>query len=147
MSDFPVKQMIGVRRYKAGYEVRHMLMDGVEMKSAFTFDGHYIGDSKDAYRLCKTRGIKPQLRTKDSGVCSIGFCEAEQKWYGWSHRAIYGFGIGDKVKEGDCCAISGWMDEYLVENPEADISLPVGFVAKNLEDAKRMAEAFAESVS
>lgn len=23
------------------------------------------------------------------------------KWYGWSHRAVYGFGIGDKVKKGD----------------------------------------------
>ena len=23
------------------------------------------------------------------------------KWYGWSHRAVYGFGIGDKIKEGD----------------------------------------------
>lgn len=26
---------------------------------------------------------------------AIGFSEKEQKWYGWSHRAIYGFGIGD----------------------------------------------------
>lgn len=23
------------------------------------------------------------------------------KWYGWSHRAVHGFGIGDKIKKGD----------------------------------------------
>ena len=66
----------------------------------------------------------------------IGFSEKEQKWYGWSHRAIYGFGIGDEVKEGDCCASAA-----------PGKALPVGFKAKTLNDAKKMAEAFAESVS
>jgi hypothetical protein len=28
---------------------------------------------------------------------AIGFSEKEQKWYGWSHRAIHGFGSGDKI--------------------------------------------------
>ena len=62
---------------------------------------------------------------------SIGFSEKEQKYYGWSHRAIYGFGIGDIVKEGDVIAES----------------FSVGFEAKNLDDSKRMAIAFAEGVS
>lgn len=31
----------------------------------------------------------------------LGFSEKEQKYYGWSHRAIYGFEIGHKVKMGD----------------------------------------------
>jgi len=48
-----------------------------------------------------------------------------------TYRAIYGFGIGDKVKEGDCCASE----------------LPIGFEAKTMKDAKKMAEAFSESVS
>ena len=26
---------------------------------------------------------------------------SDGKWYGWSHRAVWGFGIGDKVKKGD----------------------------------------------
>ncbi len=33
---------------------------------------------------------------------NIGFSEKEQKWYGWSHRAIYGFAIGSQVQKGDC---------------------------------------------
>ena len=55
--------------------------------------------------------------------------------------------IREVVKEGDCCASSGWTEEYLREHPEEDKSLPVGFKAKTLEDAKKMATAFAESVS
>jgi hypothetical protein len=34
-------------------------------------------------------------------IC-IGFNPIEQKWYGWSHRAIFGFGIGSECKKGDC---------------------------------------------
>ena len=146
-------ETLSVRKYKAGYEVRteYWSHNGDDektlMKAAYTPDGDYIGNSKDAYRLCVTRGIKPEKRTPDSNVCSIGFCEKEQKWYGWSHRAIFGFGIGDIVKEGDCAAESGWTEEYLAECPEEDLSLPVGFVAQNLDDAMKMAIAFAESVS
>ena len=66
---------------------------------------------------------------------------------GPSHRAIQGFAVGDAVKEGDLCASSGWTDEYLAEHPEADTSLPVGFVAHTLPDCQTMASAFAESVS
>jgi hypothetical protein len=77
-----------------------------------------------------------QKRTPESNVCSIGFSERDQKWYGWSHRAYAGFGIGDKVKKGSTCtsAMTGW-------------SLPEGFKAKTLHDAYRMAAAHAESVS
>ena len=64
----------------------------------------------------------------------------------WSHRAIFGFGIGDVVKMGDCCASPGFDEEYIAKHPEADQSLPVGFEAVTLEDAKRMAIAFADSV-
>ncbi len=57
-----------------------------------------------------------------------------------------GFGIGDVVKEGDCTNSSGWTEEYLIQHPECSLALPVGFEAKTLKDAKRMAIAFAESV-
>ncbi len=148
------RKLLGERKYKAGYVIRHELINGkpygcedFEMKSAYTPDGLYLGDSKMAYRLCNTRGIKPELNLEDHKTCSIGFCEREQKWYGWSHRAIYGFGIGDVVKEGDCAASSGLVDEWIRDHPEDDLSMPIGFVAKTLGDAKRIAVAFADSVS
>ncbi len=164
-----IKEVRAVRRYKAGYEVRIELIDGseyscddIEMRSAYTLDKHYyIGDPVRAYRLCKIRGIKPQPRPKEtypdefseynSGAgptCSIGFCEHEQKWYGWSHRAICGFGVGSVVDSADhVCATSGWIDEFLEKQPELDLRLPIGFEAKTLEDAKQMAVSFASAVS
>jgi hypothetical protein len=102
-----------------GYCIAEYVVDGrqyktidMKMKSAFTLDGSYIGNSKWAYRLWK-RGIKPEYRTEHSRTCSIGFCEAEQKWYGWSHRAIYGFGIGSTVKKGDCGYAPANREDYI----------------------------------
>ena len=154
-------KVLSVRRYKVGYEIRtesrSLGDDGGEViiKSAWTVpEEHYIGSSRQAHRLIVQRGIKPEpleptcpeANNGRGRTCSIGFCEREQKWYGWSHRAICGFGLDDVVKEGSCCASSGWTDEYLVGHPEEDLSLPVGFRAKTLEDCKRMAIAFADSV-
>lgn len=142
-----------VRRYKSGYEVREELWKtdkkdpGTVMRQAFTPTGDYIGDTKRAHRLCSVRGIKPEKANSEHCCCSIGFCEKDQKWYGWSHRALYGFGIGDVVEEGDLTASSGYTDEWIKEHPECDKSLPIGFEAKTLEDCKRMAIAFADSVS
>jgi len=126
------------------------------MTSIYTPEGHYVGDPKFAIPLIMQKGIKPelipdefcqQIEDKPTRCCSIGFCEKEQKWYGWSHRSMYGFGIGDEVKEGDATSSSGLTDECLAQHPEWYLSLPVGFKAKTLEDAKRMAIAFADSVS
>ena len=167
------KVILATRKYKAGYEVREELVqtnfeavpmsepitadmqdlidvitskEHVIVKSAYTLNGDYIGNNKNAHYLIVKRGIKPEKVNPTHNVCSIGFCEKEQKWYGWSHRAIFGFGVGSEVKEGDCCASSGYTEEYLAEHPEDDLSLPIGFAAKDLIDAKIMAIAFADSV-
>jgi hypothetical protein len=119
----------------------------ITMKSAYNEGGIYIGSSKDAHFLCTKKGIEPEKAHEGDSVCSIGFSEDDQKWYGWSHRAIHGFAVGDVVEEGDLCNSSGWTDEYLREHPEEDTALPVGFTARSPEDARRMAVAFAEAVS
>ena len=168
------KVVLATRHYKIGYVVKEELVqtnfeavpmsepvdadmwelidiitskEHIIVKSAYTPNGDYIGDSKWAHYLIAKHGIKPEKANPTHNVCSIGFCEKEQKWYGWSHRAIYGFGVGSKVEEGDCCASSGYTKEYLEEHPDDDLSLPVGFIAKDLIDAKRMSMAFASSVS
>jgi hypothetical protein len=74
---------------------------GTEWKAAYSLiDGSYIGSCKDA-EYFEEKGIMPQA-IPGNHVASIGFCKEEQKWYGWSHRAVFGFGIGSKVKKGDC---------------------------------------------
>ncbi|KKN11995.1 hypothetical protein LCGC14_1020880 [marine sediment metagenome] len=149
------RKTLKVRRYKVGYEVRTELVDGskygrddFEKRSAYTTTGDFIGDPKWAWRLFNRFGVTELEKTDaEHSVCSIGFNSDKQKWYGWSHRAMHGFGVGDEVKEGDVCAESGWIDEYLEAHPEEDKSLPVGFKAQSLDDAKSMAIAFAEGVS
>ena len=97
-----------------------MTLTPEELAFAYTPEGHYIGTHSWAETLAK-RGIIPELRNPTDGVCSIGFCEAEQKWYGWSHRAIYGFGIGSKVSKGDCA--------YVADTPEGLIDCHAEFFA------------------
>lgn len=113
--------------------------DSVELDAVYNAHGVYVGDKEAADELAK-RGILPEPRRATSAVCSIGFSQQEQKWYGWSHRAICGFAVGDIAKDGDCVCESGSCD------PASDVSVPVGFEAKTLDDAKRMAIAFADSV-
>ena len=167
------KVVLETRKYKAGYEVRtevneyHFTAEQlsgskdwetdvliaalnsegtVVIKSAYTSAGDYIGDKKMAHLLYTKKGIIPEKVHSSRNVCSIGFCKREQKWYGWSHRAIFGFGIGSVVEVDDCTNSSGYTEEYLEDHPDDDLSLPVGFTAKDLIDAKRMAIAFADSV-
>ena len=71
----------------------------------------------------KEHGIKREIQP------GVGFSEKEQKWYGWSHRAYHGFGIGDTAKE---CYPTGTKK---------------GNKCKTLEDCKKAAIAFANSVS
>jgi len=87
-----------------------------EVWSAYTHDGLYLGDEEMAELVLVKLGIKPELspNTDADGrnpCCSIGFREKDQKWYGWSHRAYNGFGIGSAVVIGDCAYMpSGWDD-------------------------------------
>jgi len=73
------------------------------MRSAYSKDGDYLGSPKYAYRLVHKFGVRHfEKVASDHGVCSIGFAPKLQEWYGWSHRAIYGFTIGSTCKKGDC---------------------------------------------
>lgn len=79
----------------------------------------------------RVRREKLGIESDSTSPHAIGFSKKEQKWFGWSHRAMFGFGVGHKVKAGDVIA-----DKF-----------SVGTTAKTLDDARRMAEAFAEAVS
>ncbi len=91
------------------------------MSVARSLDGTYIGTPDVAHMLCDKRGIMPEKARPGHGVCSIGFSAKDGKWYGWSHRAIYGFEIGSKVEKGDCA--------YTADNPEEMIDDYANFFA------------------
>lgn len=137
-----VIEVLGVKRYRAGYEVRRELVESpaedgepMEMRNAYNPRGEWIGEPKVAYLLVVKRGIAPEKSDPKHVVCSIGFCTNDGKWYGWSHRAIQGFGFGDMIFEED------FGDDNTPFRKHG--SKPI----VTFEDARKSAIAFAESVS
>lgn len=111
-------------------------------------DGSYIGEPDDAWAYLFNLGIETFYKAEPNDkVASIGFNPVEEKWYGWSHRALYGFGIGHITEEGNCETTSGYIEEYIKEHPEElDKLIPAGFKCETLNDCKKVAIAFANSV-
>jgi hypothetical protein len=110
------------RKHEAGFIEVVGIVDGSEFgcddyeaSHCENDDGHYIGDLETAEFICGSRGIKPELAKASDAVCSIGFCEREQKWFGWSHRAMFGFGVGSEVKRGDCAYVPIDMEDARLE--------------------------------
>lgn len=132
-------------RDKGFYIIRkeHWWMDGdedgkCEIEACYTKDENnaYIGDKKMAYYLTKKIGITKFEKTHSSHcVCSIGFIEKEQKYAGWSHRALCKFGIGDKIFEPNF----GDDNTLYIKHGKKTI--------KTLADAKLAAIRFAKYVS
>lgn len=78
-------------------------------------------------------GCYKDFASESTDVACFGFSETEQKWYGWSHRAFIGFGIGYVAKRGDVAVEYG--------------NIPDGFEAKTLDDAKECAITFASYIA
>lgn len=95
--------------------------------------GDWIGEKDRAEFLAK-HGIAAELADEDHDVCSIGWSEREQKYFGWSHRAIVGFGIGDMIFEED------------FEDDEVPFVMHGTKRIETKEDARRAALNFAEYV-
>ena len=92
-----------------------------------TPDGFFIGNEQVKSHLLNYLGLsllQPHLPYGPI-VCSIGFSEREQKWYGWSHRGARSIGIGDT---------------YETESFET-------ILVQSLEEAKEKAKELAESLS
>jgi hypothetical protein len=66
---------------------------------------------------------------------AIGFSKKENKWYGWSHRAVAGFGIGDMIFDEDY----GDDNTPFVKHGNKKI--------KNMQDARDAATAFARYIA
>jgi len=96
--------------------------DTMPTLSIMSKDGDYAGDASDMRKFFDKHGIAPELREEDANVCTIGWSEKKQKWFGWSHRATSSYGIGDKSFDGR-------------------------HEIQTLEQAKVSASAFAEDVS
>ena len=113
------------------------LIKKVSMPKFIIDESMSIFEGKDDSPLQKffnKHGIVPEKISPSSKVNQIGFSEKEQAWYGWSHRAIYGFKIGAKAGPGKV-----GYETLKQENGPLE--------AKTLDDCKKMAIAFAKEIS
>jgi hypothetical protein len=69
-------------------------------------------------------GIKGEKTNPSNSVTSFGKAEADGKWYGWSHRAIAGFGVGDVVKADTCGNTKG---EYTIKTDDQAKETAINF--------------------
>jgi len=82
-------------------------------------------DKKPKVHFKDWMGIKGQKRQSSHDAQSFGKAEADGKWYGWSHRAIYGFGIGDCVEPDTCGNSSG--KEYVIKTDDQARDTAIAF--------------------
>lgn len=93
------------------------------------FDDSYmahVGQEEDI-KFLADREITEQL------THGVGFSPKHGKWYGWSHRAIFGFCIGSTCKKGNC--------HYTADNPEEMIEDRANFfsdISKEVSESHRL---------
>ena len=84
------------------------------------FDDSYITmvGMEDNIKHLADLGITQEL------THGVGFSPKDGKWYGWSHRAIYGFEVGSTCKKGDCHYVASTPEELIDDHADffADIS-------------------------
>ena len=84
------------------------------------FDDSYITHvgMENQVKYLAEREITEQL------THGVGFSPKDKKWYGWSHRAIYGFNVGSECKKGMCHYTASTPEELIDDRAEfyADIS-------------------------
>ena len=101
-----------------------------------TIGGDYVC-SPDFVDWMIREDIRPEKREPQHHVCSVGFSPTQQRWFGWSHRAACGFGLGDRVFQEDapgCTDQTPFLQHGTV-------------VIETLDQARQAACNFAEYVS
>lgn len=147
LNDWASRVLAGIRRtLKLNYLI------GLK---CYTPDGYCIGRLEEAIfaysylGLTKVqsvqKGLSKQQAIESEQWCNVGFDPETQEWVGWGVAGLKRFGIGYKAAVNSPETFSGWTESYLKCHPHKDLSVPVGFQVKTLEDAKRCAIAFADS--
>ena len=87
------------------------------------FDGSYLTrvGMEDDISFMVELGITEEVQSsnKDFSVAQIGYSPTENKWYGWSHRAVAGFTEGSECKKGHL--------HYMPDNEENFIEDMINF--------------------
>ena len=73
------------------------------------FDGSYLTlvSMEDNLKFLADREVTEELTN------GVGFSPKDNMWYGWSHRAIFGFTIGSECKKGNCNYVASTPEELI----------------------------------
>lgn len=113
-----------------------MGMEGMTMREVLeAVERGVLLEKSGLQKFLDEHGIVGEKAAPDHTTNSIGFSEKEGKWYGWSHRAIAGFGVGDMIFEPD------FGDDKTPYAKHGSKKI------EDLDDAKKAAKAFARHVS
>jgi len=97
---------------------RSICGDEIEVRES-KIDSSYIchtGQEKKSCGVYIHHGISEQVQNAHGvaeHTANIGFNPKSQKWFGWSHRCIAGFGVGSEVKRGDCAYTPTDKEDFL----------------------------------
>lgn len=96
-----------------------------------------LAEAKESWleKFKEKHGIVSKKAKPSHQVHSIGYSEKEKKYYGWSHRAVVGFKIGDKIFE------PKYGDDKTPYTQHGKKTI------RNIADAEKAAKAFARYVS
>jgi len=130
--------------------------DGVSWGGFKSITNRSASTFEHVWHLYSTYGITDYWSTPDDGesyTVHVGFSPRNNKWYGWSHRAIRGFTIGDKFpecsyfdpKSGDC-DIRGNCSKYAKNQCVKDVISKDGIIL-TMNQARLAAEVFADPVA
>ena len=108
--------------------------------------GCYVGTLETAHQLLKLGIYDPKPHRKSTKHCGIGYSSKHKKFYGWNHRSINGYKIGDVLKPGNLATENSWTDEYIQENPHKATALPVGTKLYTIDDCEKAAIAYCYAI-
>ncbi len=119
-------------------EISWPVPGGYTMYLVETLTDMYVGDIRDGYNLIEFSDFRSYGEHSNT-VCHA-WHKGRQKAYGWSHRAMVGFGVGD--------CIFTEVDSDGKPFPDTTPYIKHGrVIIQNKADAMKSALAFAESVS
>jgi len=108
--------------------------DTVEIICAYTPEGIAIGPYSMAVFLYKQLKLIPELAEETHKMCSIGWSEESQTWFGWSPLVCGGFRVGSKVDR-TCetytpSSIQDMLNTALMSLSADEMISPMGFIGE-----------------
>ena len=107
---------------------------------AYIKDGEYRSKFDDSYIILvgmegNVQFLADREITKEL-THGVGYSPKDGKWYGWSHRAIYGFKVGSTCKKGDCHYVPATPEELIDAHAEFFADLGDEYKAQKIAECK-----------